>query len=52
MKNWKRYLKGFLIGMMVEYLIRVNFNILTLVLVILFTTSVVVDILTTDFEKK
>lgn len=45
-KNWERYLTGALIGMIAEYLFRVEFFIPALVVMILLAALAFLDILT------
>ena len=51
MKNLHRYIYGAMLGMIVEYLYRVEFSIIPLIIGILILSSIVIDIVKTDFKK-
>lgn len=51
MTNLKRYIHGALIGMIGEYLLRVEFNIIPLLILLLLLSFVVIDIVNTNCHK-
>jgi hypothetical protein len=45
MKNWQRYLLGGIVGMIGEYLFRVNFNVPALIVLIVVVLVSLIDII-------
>jgi hypothetical protein len=51
MVNYHRYLYGYLIGMMVEYIVRVQFSIWPMIIILILSIAIVIDLFDTDFKK-
>lgn len=48
----RAYINGFVIGMLLEYLIRVEFHILPLIILIVFILIMLLDLVIGDKERK
>jgi len=51
MNNSKRYVYGMLLGMIIEYLYRVDFSLYPLLAGCIMLLIIIVDIFTTDLQK-